>query len=258
MGEEQLGQQVAHFAAGVNALTESALSAALIAPDTETQQNIINATKAIALGAKQLVLSAKDVQKNKDDTLSARTLASATSSFPAAAATLTAVLKGEAAGPALPVGAGAAPAASSVASVEAARKAVLDIAAVKANAAATAQSVLESARGVSASATPLVFATTQEELHEGATDALHAVRSAALSPHGAAHRVAPGARSRREREGRVQGAPRARVWASDLCQGRHGVHGRAHRCRVQPRSLQPCCTLPLPLLSSRTLTPCAR
>lgn len=131
------------------------------------------------MGAKQLILSAKDVQKNKDDTLSARTLASATNSFPAAAATLTAVLKGEAAGPALPMGAGAS--ASPAATVEAARKAVLDIAAVKANAAATAQSVLESARGVSTSATPLVFATTQEELHNGASDALHAVRPTSAS-----------------------------------------------------------------------------
>ena len=102
MGEEQLGQSVAHFAAGVSALTESALAAALVAPDAETQQNVINATKAIALGAKQLVLSAKDVQKNKDDTLAARTLASATSAFPAAAATLTAVLKGEGAGTCAP------------------------------------------------------------------------------------------------------------------------------------------------------------
>jgi hypothetical protein len=177
--EEQLGSTVAAFTQAFLAVADAALVAADKAPDSESQQNVINGTKAVAIAAKQLVLTAKDVQRNKEDTMAQKTLASALASFPAATGTLASLLKGET--PSLPQGAGA----PSGNSVERARAGVLDIASVKAAATASATSVVESARAVSASATPLVFATSPEELNEGAGEALTAVQELVANVKGA-------------------------------------------------------------------------
>eukprot|EP01128_Nolandella_sp_AFSM9_P006787 TRINITY_DN3568_c0_g1_i1.p1 TRINITY_DN3568_c0_g1~~TRINITY_DN3568_c0_g1_i1.p1 ORF type:complete len:2426 (+),score=783.97 TRINITY_DN3568_c0_g1_i1:67-7278(+) len=179
ISEDQLGAAVAKFANGVSGLAEAALSSADKAPDSESQINIINATKAVALTAKQLVLASKDVNKDQNDVMAQRTLTSAVSAFPLAAKTLTSVLKGEGRAEAPAVPSGGSP-------MEKAISGVMDIASVRANAAASPQTLIEAARNVSSSATPLVFAASQDDFDDGALEAMHTMRDMIADVKGAA------------------------------------------------------------------------
>lgn len=179
LSEEQLGAAVAKFASGVSGLAEASLSSADKAPDSESQINIINATKAVALTAKQLVLASKDVNRDSSDVMAKRTLDSAVNAFPLAAKTLTGVLKGESR-----VEVPVAPAGSSP--MEKAIAGILDISSVRANNSATPNSIVEAARNVSSSATPLVFAASQDDVDDGAMQALAQVRELVAEVKGAA------------------------------------------------------------------------
>lgn len=110
-----------------------------------------------------------------------KTLQSALAAFPAATSTLAQVLAGEGAGSS----SAAQNSATSASVVERAKAAVLDIASVKASAAASASSVVESARTVSQAASPLVFAASPEQLNQGASDALNAVQELVAQVKGA-------------------------------------------------------------------------
>eukprot|EP01125_Pyxidicula_operculata_P007800 TRINITY_DN2641_c0_g1_i4.p1 TRINITY_DN2641_c0_g1~~TRINITY_DN2641_c0_g1_i4.p1 ORF type:complete len:2218 (+),score=788.73 TRINITY_DN2641_c0_g1_i4:4631-11284(+) len=170
---EQLGSSVEGFTKAVALISESALSAADKQQDNpENQQSIINATKAFTIAAKQVILSAKDSNKNPNDTIAKATLDSSLASFPRAVDTLVTVLKGE-------------QVFTSAKKVDFRNEVASKFDSVEASSSATAVSVVDAARSVFSAASPLIFATRQDELAEGANTALMAIEDLLSNVKGA-------------------------------------------------------------------------
>jgi len=174
MSQEQLGQKVDPFVHIINVLAEASLSCADVAPSNETQQSIINATKAVTIAAKQIVLSAKDYQKTPTDATAKATLDSGIASFPRAVDTYMSILKGD-------------QAMFGVNRLELLKKEFQQsMDNVEATTSATAVTVLESARAVAKSSAPLVFASSGDELIDAANSALRSVEDLLSNVKGAA------------------------------------------------------------------------
>eukprot|EP01127_Copromyxa_protea_P004210 TRINITY_DN14106_c0_g1_i1.p1 TRINITY_DN14106_c0_g1~~TRINITY_DN14106_c0_g1_i1.p1 ORF type:complete len:2416 (-),score=736.25 TRINITY_DN14106_c0_g1_i1:53-6697(-) len=174
--QEELGSEVQKLADLVSNVCEAAMVLASKESDSETQQNLLNSAKAMALSAQQTILSAKNVQASPTDNVAAQNLNNSLNRFPRSVDTFVTVVKGG----------DAAAAASGLGHLDKIRDAIR---ALKnnnqANDNVTALSIVESARAVSVSATPLVFGGGQSVLIKGAQASLQAISEFISNLHGA-------------------------------------------------------------------------
>lgn len=157
--QEVLGSNVHDLANLVSTVCETAMVLASKEQDSENQQNILNSAKAMALSAQQTILSAKNVQASPNDNMAASSLTNSLNRFPRSLDTFVAVVKGG----------DAAAAAAGMGQLDSIRDAIRALKNnTRANDSVTALSIVESARAVSLSATPLVFCGSQSDLVKGA------------------------------------------------------------------------------------------
>jgi len=170
--QEDLGVAVESFSKLVSDICDTTLQVVEKQGDTEVQQNMINAAKAAAISAKQLILSAKDVQAHPGDSTAAATLQNAVAMFPRALQTFTSVVKGEGA--------------ANTSALDAVYANILKaLTSGVSNPNSNAIQIIESARNITKAATPLVLGSSQSELVKGADDALHGIQDLLANINGA-------------------------------------------------------------------------
>jgi hypothetical protein len=164
--QDELGTNIQFLADLVSEVCESAMVLASKDPDTENQQNILNSAKAMALSAQQTILSAKNVQASPSDNVAGQNLSNSLNRFPRSIDTFVAVVKGG----------DASAAAAGLGQLDKGRDAIRALkGSNRANDNVTALSIVESARAVSLSATPLVFGGSQSDLVKGTQGSLQAM-----------------------------------------------------------------------------------
>jgi len=173
---DQLGTDVQQLAQLVSAVCDVAMQISTKEDDVEVQQNVLNSAKAMALSAQQAILYAKNVNAQPDDDVSFTSLNSALNRFPRSLDTFVAVVKGG----------DASAAAAGMGQLDAIKRNMLALKnSNQASENVTALSIVESARGVSLSITPLVFASCQSDLLKGGQASLSALTQLISNLNGA-------------------------------------------------------------------------
>jgi hypothetical protein len=172
--QDQLGDHVTSFAGAINALLDGTIVAAASATNSSDQQAALASARAVGLSAKQVMLSAKDAQKNPSDT-------TARSTFDAALAGFTRTLDQYI------VNTSGGRDQSAHRQLDAAKERLTTVQSmVDAVSNATAATVLDSARAIQNATASLIFVSNADELVEATNMAMVSIEDFLANVKGAA------------------------------------------------------------------------